>query len=84
MSNPFNTLNPMNPKNMTGIRNAYQLLTQSSNPIQTFQYLAKQNPKLQPIVNMLQQGMSPQQVFNNMCQQRGINPSEFIKNITGK
>lgn len=86
MSNPFNMLNPQNPynsSNMTSIRNAYQMLIQSKNPMQVFQQLARQNPNLQPVVGMLQQGMNPQQVFNTICQQKGINPNEFIKNITG-
>ena len=85
--NPFNTLNPANPFNanaMNNIRNTYQMLMQSKNPMQIFQQLARKNPTLQPALNMLQQGMQPEQVFNTMCQQRGINPQEFLKNITGK
>lgn len=87
MPNPFNTLNPRNPynaNNMAGIRNMYQMLTQSNNPTQMFRQLAANNPALQPAVNMLNQGMNPQQIFNTMCQQRGINPQEFLRNITGK
>ena len=86
MSNPFNNINPSNPyniNNMAGMRNAYQLLTQSRNPMQVFQQLAGKNPNLQPIVRMLQQGMNPEQVFNSICQQKGINPQEFIKNLRG-
>lgn len=87
MSNPFNTLNPANPynsNNMAGIRNAYQMIMNSGNPMQMFRQMAANNPALQPAINMLNQGMNPQQVFNTMCQQRGINPNEFIKNITGR
>ena len=87
MGNPFNSLNPnaqFNANQMAGFRNMYQLLTQSSNPVQTFRQLAMNNPNLQPIVNMLNQGANPQQIFNNMCQQRGINPQEFLRNLTGK
>ena len=87
MPNPFNTLNPANPynaNNMAGIRNAYQMIMQSGNPIQAFQQFARNNPALQPALNMLNQGMNPQQVFNTMCQQRGINPQEFLRQITGK
>ena len=87
MSNPFNTLNPTNPmnaNNMASIRNAYQMLMQSRNPMQVFQQLAKRNPQLQPALQMLQQGIDPQQIFNTMCQQKGINPQEFLKNITGR
>lgn len=87
MSNPFNALNPNTPFNansMANIRSMYQMLTQSKNPMQTFQQMAMNNPKLQPIMNMLRQGANPQQLFMDMCQQRGINPQEFLKNITGK
>jgi hypothetical protein len=69
---------------MAGIRNAYQMIMQSRNPMQVFQQLARQNPSLQPALQMLQQGVNPQQIFNTMCQQRGINPTEFLKSITGK
>ncbi len=87
MANPFNILNPtntMNTNNMASIRNAYQMLTQTNNPMQVFQQMAMRNPQLQPVMSMLNQGMQPQQVFNTLCQQRGINPNEFLKSITGK
>lgn len=87
MSNPFNTLNPANPYNsnaMANIRNIYQMMMNSGNPMQLFQQYAMNNPALQPAMSMLNSGMNPQQVFNTMCQQRGINPSEFLKSITGK
>lgn len=87
MSNPFNAINPSNPYNansMANLRNMYQMLTQSSNPMQTFQQLAMNNPKLQPVLNMLKQGANPQQLFINMCQQRGINPQDFLRNLTGR
>jgi hypothetical protein len=47
-----------------------------------FNRLASNNPNLQPIVNMIYKGVSPQQIFNNICQQKGINPQEFLKQIT--
>ena len=86
MSNPFNALNPNNPynsNNMAGIRNIYQMMMGARNPMQMFQQYAQNNPALQPALNMLNSGMNPQQVFNTMCQQRGINPQEFLRNITG-
>ena len=84
MSNPFNTLNPANPynsNNMAGIRNIYQTMMNSRNPMQMFQQMARNNPNLQPIVNMLNGGANPQQIFNSLCQQRGINPQEFLKQL---
>lgn len=88
MSNPFNILNANNKASvnnpMPNIRNAYQLLMNSKNPYQVFKYLAQNNPSLQPIVNLLNNGGNPQQIFLSMCQQKGINPNDFLKNITGK
>lgn len=77
--NPFNTHNT-NP--YFQLKNIYKMMTQSSNPLQMFEQMAIGNPQMQPIVNMLRSGNSPEQVFNSLCQQRGINPQEFIKNIT--
>lgn len=87
MSNPFNTINPQNPynvNNMAGIRNLYQSFRNSgNNPMQLLQNMAMSNPQLQPVFNMLRNGANPQQVFMNICQQRGINAQEFIRNLTG-
>lgn len=87
MGNPFNTLNPNNPmnaNNMAPIRGAYQMLKNSPNPMAMFRQMAINNPRLQPIVNMLNQGQSPQQIFNSLCRQRGINPQEFLRQIAGQ
>jgi hypothetical protein len=77
-------MNPLfshhNPQ-LQNMSNAYQLLT-SPNPMTLFNRLASNNPNLQPIVNMISKGVSPQQIFNNLCQQKGINPQEFLKQIT--
>lgn len=82
MSNPFNQLNPGNPMNSNSlgyIKNLYQAARNSSNPMQYFQMMAQNNPQLQPILNMVKSGGNPQQIFYNMCQQRGINPEEFLR-----
>ena len=82
MPNPFNVINSVFP-NLNNIKNIYQAMSQSQNPYQMFMNLAGDNPNMQPIVNALQNGGNPQMIFNQMCQQRGINPNDFIKSITG-
>lgn len=72
----------MNP-NMAQFRSLYQVMSKCNDPKQMFEFLAKTNPKYQPIVDMLNNGMSPEQMFYSLCQQRGVNPQEFLKNITG-
>lgn len=59
---------------------AYELL-KSSNPIETFNKLAGSNQELQPILQLLRQGVSPQNIFNTLCQQKGIDPTVFINQI---
>ena len=82
MANPFNIMNPMF-NNMGNIQNAYRAIMNSKNPMMLFNQFAMQNPQMQPIVQALNNGANPQQLFNNLCQQRGINPQQFIKQITG-
>ncbi len=64
--------------------NLYQALINSKNPIQLFNTMAQTNPQLKPIVDMLNQGISPQNIFTSLCKQRGINPNEFLKQIQGQ
>ena len=51
--------------------------------MQAFHQIASQNPQMQPILQALQGGANPQQLFASLCQQRGINPQEFMRQITG-
>lgn len=81
MGNPF-VSKPSN-INMGNISGMYQMLMNSKNPQALFMSMARQNPQLKPIADALQQGGNPEMIFNQMCQARGINPQEFIKQITG-
>ena len=76
MSNPFNT------PNYNQYKEAYKMFSQSKNPMQLFMNMASQDPNMQHIMSMIQAGQNPQMIFNQLCQQRGINPQEFLKNIT--
>jgi len=80
MANPFNINNT---NQNFQLQNIYKMLTQSNNPMGLFQDMALKNPQMQPIMNMLRSGNTPQQVFYSLCQQRGIDPQQFIKSITG-
>ena len=86
MSNPFNTLNPSNPMNTNRLgemKNMYQAFQNAKNPMALFEQLAYRNPQLQPILNQLKRGANPNQVFNQICQQRGIDPQQLIKALKG-
>ena len=81
MANPF--YQPNTNINTNQLRDIYRAFSSSKNPIELFTKMAQNNPSLKPILNMLQAGNNPQMVFNQLCQQRGINPQDFIKSITG-
>lgn len=78
MANPFNT---QNTDPTMQLKNVYKMLVESKNPQQVFERIAMNNPKMQPIVQALQNGNNPQQIFKSMCYQRGIDPDAFIKSI---
>lgn len=74
--------NPLLQSNTNQLREIYKAM-QSGNPMQMFQNMAMQNPQMKPILNMLNGGANPKELFYQLCKQKGINPDEFIKNITG-
>ena len=67
---------------MGNIQSLYRALMGAKDPMQAFQRIASQNPYMQPILQALQGGANPQQLFASLCQQRGINPQEFMRQIT--
>lgn len=79
--NPFNNINPANPMNTNRIgqmKTMYQAFQNAKNPMALFQQMAMRNPQMQPILNMLKSGMNPNQIFNDLCRQKGINPQELL------
>ena len=80
MPNPF--YQKITDTSVNNIRNMYQLFTQSRNPMELFTNMSVNNPQMRPIINLLNQGISPENLFKNLCQQKGINPNEFLKKIT--
>ncbi len=87
MANPFSILNKQSPMgafqgSIGNIQSLYRAVMGAKNPMQAFQRIASQNPYMQPILQALQGGANPQQLFASLCQQRGINPQEFMRQIT--
>lgn len=83
MANPFNLGGSRPFPNINNMKSVYQAMSQAKNPYQMFMNLAANNPQMQPIVQAMQNGGNPQQIFTSMCQQRGIDPTDFIKKLTG-
>ena len=85
MPNPFNTrsFNSTPQMNMNSIKQVYNLLRNSNNPNQLINQMMAQNPQMSQMLNLIKaNGNNYEQVFRNMCNQRGINADEFIKNLT--
>lgn len=74
--------NPLLQSNTNQLKELYKMM-QNGNPMQVFQQMAMRNPNMQPILNMLNNGANPKDLFYQMCKQKGVNPDEFLKNITG-
>lgn len=84
--NPFNNINPANPMNSNRIgqmKNMLDTFRNSKNPMMLFQQMAQKNPQFQPVLQMMKQGMNPNQIFENVCKERGINPQEFMNMFKG-
>lgn len=84
--NPFNSINPANPMNNNRIgqmKNMLDTFRNSKNPMALFQQMAQRNPQFQPVIKMMQQGMNPNQIFESVCKERGINPQEFLNMFKG-
>ena len=83
MANPFNILNPNNPMRGYDFNAIQGLYRNMGNPMQMLNQMAMKNPRMKPVLDAINGGANPQQMFYSLCQQRGINPQEFLRNITG-
>lgn len=85
MPNPFRTMNNTynSMPDMSNLRQAYQMFKNAGNPMQVLSNMAMNNPQMKPIMDAFSRGERPETIFRRMCQERNIDPNEFIKNITG-
>ena len=65
------------------MKSMYQAFQNAKNPMALFQQMAMKNPQMQPILNMLKSGMNPNQILNDVCRQKGINPQELLNMLRG-
>lgn len=85
-NNPFNVINPANPMNnnrVAQMRDMYNMFSQSKNPSMLFKNMAMRNPQMQQVLMMLNKGMRPEDLLNQICQQQNINPQELMNIIKG-
>lgn len=73
-----NQPNPINGQ-IQSIKRMAGMLKGKTNPMQILQMAAGQNPQVAQIMNMVgNSNLSPKQMFYNMAQQYGIDPSAII------
>ena len=79
-------MNPLGNGNISGlspqIRQNIQQVKQMMNTIKDPSTLIKQNPMLNQVMQAYQ-GRDPQQIFNILAKERGIDPEAFIKELRG-
>ena len=67
-------------KGISSMSELYRLMT-CNNPMMLFNQIAKNNPQLNECLNLINRGMNPQDLFYQLCNKRGINPQEMMRNI---
>ena len=83
--NPFNNINPANPMNSNRIgqmKNMMDMFRNSKNPMMLFQQMDQKNPQFQPVLQMMKQGMNPNQIFE-ITRIKFLNEklNELVKNV---
>lgn len=62
------------------LRNMMQTIKTVSNPQAAFNQMAQNNPAMQQVMQMCN-GRDPQQVFYEMCKQRGVDPESVLSQL---
>ena len=62
--------------------NMINLFKNSSNPQQLLYQMARQNPQLNNVLNLIQTSRkSPKDLFYQIAEQRGINPKDILQQL---
>lgn len=51
-----------------------QILNNSADPMAALQMLSQNNPNMAMAINMINSGNDPNQIFNNICGSKGLDP----------
>lgn len=76
-------MNPLleKPNNPTGqqtdLKQLYSMFT-SQDPTKVFNMLAQKHPQLLPAIQMMKNGMNPEQLVRSICAQRGIKVEDLL------
>lgn len=82
MANPFfNNTIKSNGINMGQVKQIYNMLRCSNNPNQLLNQMVSQNPQMAQAVNLIKNNGNYEQIFRSMCNERGINADDLIKQL---
>lgn len=77
MPNPFKQNAPAN---LAPIKNMIAMLNSAQNPQAVLQMLAQKNPQMAQVMQLVG-GRNPQEVFYEMCRQKGVNPDDILNQL---
>lgn len=80
MPNPLLSGMHDNENGFAALKNALNMLRAAQNPQAVLQQVAKKNPQLAAIMQMCS-GKNPQEVFYELCRQRGVNPESILSQL---
>ena len=82
MSNPFLSMiggrTGHNPMQM--VQQVMGMVRGSNNPQSMVESMAQTNPAIKQAMEMCK-GKNPQEVFNSLCQQQGMNPQDIVDKV---
>lgn len=78
MSNPL--FNGQKTNNLSQLKNALDMIKNVQNPQAILQQAAQKNPQLASVMQMCS-GRNPQEVFYEMCKQRGVDPESILSQL---
>lgn len=66
--------------NLAPLKNMLSMLNAAQNPQAALQMLAQKNPQMAQVMNLVG-GRNPQEVFYELCKQRGVNPDDILNQL---
>ncbi len=83
MPNPFMTNGRVpSESSMVQMRNMFNMFRNSSNPNQLIDQMIQNNPQMAQVLNMFKgQNVNYENVFRDLCKQRGIDAEYIINNL---
>lgn len=80
MPNPLLGGGTMPVGNIAPLKNMLSLLNAAQNPQAALQMLAQKNPQVAQVMNLVG-GRNPQEVFYELCKQKGVNPDDILNQL---